>query len=47
MGKKWPYDPIKEEKTKGQEITIFNALHDLTGTKIPKEITLRLEKYSK
>lgn len=47
MGKKWPYDPTKEEKTKGQEITIFNALHDLTGTKIPKEITLRLEKVFK
>lgn len=47
VGKKWPYDPTKEEKTKGQEITIFNALHDLTGTKIPKEITLRLEKVFK
>jgi len=47
VGKKWPYDPIKEEMTKGQEITIFNALHDLTGTKIPKEITLRLEKVFK
>ena len=47
VGKRWPYDPIKEEMTKGQEITIFNALHDLTGTKIPKEITLRLEKVFK
>lgn len=47
VGKRWPYDPIKEEKTKGQEITIFDSLHDLTGSKISKEITLRLEKVFK
>ena len=47
VGKRWPYDPIKEEKTKGQEITVFESLHDLAGSKIPKEITLRLEKVFK
>lgn len=43
VGKRWPYDPIKEEKTKGREITFFESLHDLTGSKIPKEIVLRLQ----
>lgn len=47
VGKKWPYDPIKEEKTKGREITFFESLLDLTGSKIPKEIVLRLEKLFK
>ena len=47
VGKRWPYDPIKEEKTKGREITFFESLHDLTGSKIPKEIVLRLEKLFK
>lgn len=46
-GKKWPYDPIKEKKTRGQEITFFESLHDLAGSKIPKEITYRLEKVFK
>ena len=44
VGKRWPYDPIKEEKTKGRDITFFQSLCHLSGNKIPKEIALRIEK---
>ncbi len=44
VGKRWPYDPIKEERTKGREVTFFRSLYELSGSKIPEEIILRIEK---
>ena len=43
VGKRWPYDPIKEEMTKGRDITFFKSLYDLSENKIPKEIALHIQ----
>ena len=43
VGKRWPYDPIKEERTKGRDITFFESLYDLSENKIPKEIALHIQ----
>lgn len=44
VNKKWPYDPIKDEKTRGKEITVFESLLDLTGNKLSQDTVLRIEK---
>ena len=44
IGKRWGYDSVREEKTKGRELTTFNYLHNLTGKVIEKEAVKRLEK---
>jgi len=43
IGKRWGYDSVREEKTKGRELTTFNYLHNLTGKVIEKEAVKRLE----
>ncbi len=45
--KNWDYDRAREEMTRGNVITYFNALHELTGTVIPKEVIIRIEKIFK
>jgi diguanylate cyclase (GGDEF)-like protein/PAS domain S-box-containing protein len=42
--KKWGSDPHKAMKIAGQTITCFDALHDLTGKKIPLPVMLLIEK---
>lgn len=44
VGKKWAYDPNKEEQTKGKAITYFNSLKDLTGNVLPVFIVSNIEK---
>ena len=44
VGKTWPHDPVREQILKGTDITHFDALHHLTGNRIPKTIIVALEK---
>lgn len=44
IGKKWPYDPRKDELTKENVITFFKGLHDLSGNTISASIVSHLEK---
>ncbi|NLV70458.1 MAG: diguanylate cyclase [Clostridiales bacterium] len=43
-GKKWRYDPVREAKTKDQDITCFETLWDLTGDVIPEVLVRQLTK---
>ena len=42
--RKWGDDPVKAEKIAEKTITKFEALHDLTGKKVPKSIMVIMEK---
>ncbi|MEI8203225.1 MAG: PAS domain S-box protein [Bacteroidota bacterium] len=42
--KKWKFDPVREGKIKNQTITVFDALHKLTGNVISSKISIFLEK---
>lgn len=44
IGKKWPYDPLKDELTKENVITFFDGLHDLSKNTISESVISRLEK---
>ncbi len=44
IGKTWSYDPVREEKTKNQDITSFETLQDLTGNVLSKSIIVQIEK---
>lgn len=44
IGKDWPYDPVREEKTKGREITFFDSVFDLTGKVLPAGVVSQLTK---
>ena len=44
IGKKWPYDPLKDELTKENVITFFDGLHDLSKNTISEFVISRLEK---
>lgn len=43
-GKKWPYDPIREEKIKGKKITVFKDLIEITGHYFPNSLLSVFEK---
>ncbi len=43
-GKKWDYDPSREEKIAKNKTTTFNRLSDLTGNVLNNELTVLLEK---
>jgi hypothetical protein len=44
QGKKWDYDPVREDKIKDSLITEFETLHQLTGNVIPEAISKMVEK---
>ena len=44
VGKKWPHDPVREEKIRGQVITRFPRLSSLVGHIFPQKISSLLEK---
>ncbi len=44
VGKKWKYDPIREEKIKNQKTTYFNNIEDLIGNVIPHSVVKIIEK---
>ncbi|MFO7978924.1 MAG: PAS domain S-box protein, partial [Bacteroidales bacterium] len=44
IGKRWPHDPVREQKIRNQSITIFSHLKDLTGNVVPAGISNYLEK---
>ncbi len=44
VGKTWPYNPAKNEKTKDKDILSFETLHDLIKDTISKTIVMQLEK---
>ncbi len=41
-GKKWGYDPLRQQKIDNQKTTVFQHLTDLTGTVIPEKIAILL-----
>ena len=44
INKKWPHDPIRQSKIKDNTTTIFNSLHELTGSNLPAQIVTFIEK---
>jgi PAS domain S-box-containing protein len=42
LGKRWDYDPIREELIKDNKTTVFKKLADVAGHKIPKQVTTLL-----
>ncbi len=44
VGKEWPHDPDREEKTRHHTITYFDGLEMLTGKVLPPSIVRLLEK---
>ncbi|MHB1355208.1 MAG: PAS domain S-box protein, partial [Anaerolineae bacterium] len=42
--KKWKHDPVREEKTRDQAVTVFPSLHDLTGAVIPTALSILIER---
>lgn len=44
VGKVWPYDHRKEQRTRDGDITYFESLTDLSADAVPKQITRRIEK---
>ena len=44
INKHWKHDPVRAEKTKGQTITRFEGLGELTGETIPKSVVYLIEK---
>ncbi|MFZ4547076.1 MAG: PAS domain-containing sensor histidine kinase [Bacteroidales bacterium] len=44
INKHWDHDPARAEKTKGQTITRFKDLGELTGETIPKSVVFVIEK---
>ena len=44
INKHWDHDPVRAEKIKGQTITRFERLHDLTGEAILKNTILLIER---
>ncbi|MDP4238199.1 MAG: PAS domain S-box protein, partial [Bacteroidota bacterium] len=43
VNKKWKYDPVRDERTKGKPITRFESISDLSGFAIPPRITTLIE----
>lgn len=43
-GKVWDHDPVREEKIRGQTLTCFKSIKELSGTVIPSFITERIER---
>lgn len=43
-GKKWAYDPVRQEKINHQKTTVFDKLADLTGTVIPEKVITLIKK---
>jgi len=44
LKRKWAHDPVKEQKTGRNDITVFENLHDLTGEVIPQETVMQIER---
>lgn len=44
LKREWPNDPVKEQKTGGRDITVFETLHDLTGEVVPKKTVMQIER---
>ena len=47
FGKKWDYDPVREEKIKDHTITHFSSLKELAGKVLPKSVITFVEKLIK
>ncbi len=44
IGRDWPYDPVREEKTKANDITHFASILELTGKVLPETVIAKLNK---
>lgn len=43
-GKKWSYDPVREEKIRESKTTVFNSLHELAGSVFSENFIQLVEK---
>ncbi len=43
MGKTWPHDPVREEKIRDQNLSMFSSLSDLAGDALPPLLSRSIE----